>query len=122
MSAAKARPALRRAVELYLAFALGLALAPAVLLAAGFVAVEAGLSDWRAGFGGLMLAWASPAALAGVASGAVALMAALLAGFRRYWRRAFLVLAITTVTLAAHLWSVWPDPGERAAGFGALAA
>lgn len=100
----------RRAVELYLTIALALALGPAALLAVGRLAVEAGLADWRGGLGLFALDWAPRLALAGVVSGGVALVVALLAGFRRYWRRALVILAITAATLGGYLWiSARPD-------------
>lgn len=99
-----ARAGRRRAAEAYLAFALLLALGPAALLAVGYLAVETGQSDWRGGLGLFVLDWAPRLALAGVAGGAVALVVALLAGFRRYWRRALVILAITAITLGGYLW------------------
>lgn len=94
----------RRAADLYLTLALLLSLAPAVLLAVGWLGVQTGLSDWRGGLGLFMSEWASRLALAGVVSGAVGLMVALVAGFARYWRRALAILAITALTLAVYLW------------------
>lgn len=107
------RAARRRAAELYLAFALLLALAPAALLAVSWAAVQAGLSDWRGGLGLFAADWAPRLALAGVASGTVALVVALLAGFRRHWRRALVILAITAVTLGGYLW-ISARPGAAA--------
>lgn len=111
----------RRGADLYLGFAIVVALAPATLLAVGATAAQAGLSDWRAGLGLFILDWAPRLALIGVATGALALVTALLAGFRRYWRRALLALAITAITLSAYVWNarspsaemtILPGPGR----------
>jgi fatty-acyl-CoA synthase len=93
----------RHPVEFYLTFALLLALAPAALLAVSWAAVAAGLSDWRGGLGLFALSWAPRLALVGVVSGTLALVAALLAGFHRYWGRALMILTITAVTLGAYV-------------------
>jgi hypothetical protein len=99
---------------------MALAAAPAALLGLGWGAEQTGLSDWRGGFGLLILEWAPRLALASVASGAHALVLALQAGFRRYWRPALLILAITTATLAGYLWTLRPDhPADPANGFAA---
>lgn len=110
----RARPSRRRAAELYLAVALVLALAPAVLLTLGWIGVQTGLSDWQGGVGLLASDWASRLALVGVATGSLALIVALLAGFGLYWRRALVVLAITALTLGMLMWSA-ARPGPSAA-------
>ena len=105
--ASAAKP--RGFADLYLTLAAVLAAAPAALLVAGLVGVQAGLSDWKGGFGLFVLEWAPRLTLASVAGGIVGLVVALVSGFSRYWRRAMLILAITTATLAAYVWSIRPQ-------------
>lgn len=95
--------------DIYLTLAAVLAAAPAALLIAGLVGVQTGLADWKGGFGLFVLDWAPLLTLASVAGGVIGLVVALMSGFGRYWRRALLVLAITTATLVAYMWSIRPQ-------------
>jgi fatty-acyl-CoA synthase len=115
------RPAPRRGfADLYLTLAAVLAAVPAALLIAGLIGVQIGLSDWKGGFGLFVLEWAPRLALASVAGGLIGLVVALMSGFSRYWRRALLVLAITTATLAAYVWSIRPAAPVAAQAFESL--
>jgi len=105
-----------RIADLYLVFAGLVALAPGLLLALGAGAAATGLSDWRSGLGLFVVGWAPRLAVLGVATGAAALVVALLGGFRRYWRPALAILAITTLTLGAYLWHVGVGSGAAQGG------
>jgi fatty-acyl-CoA synthase len=106
MSEEPSRAPRRGFADLYLALAAVLAAAPAALLLAGLVGMNFGLSDWKAGFGLFVLDWAPVLALASVAGGVIGLVVALMSGFGRYWRKALVVLAITTAILVAYVWSL----------------
>ena len=100
----KRRP-LRRWVRSGLNLAVVLALGPAILMAVAALGVVWGVMDWREGFAAFA-AWASPRlALATIATGVLALIAALLADFDRMWLRALLALSLSAATLAGYVWS-----------------
>uniref|UniRef100_B0SYW4 3-methylmercaptopropionyl-CoA ligase n=1 Tax=Caulobacter sp. (strain K31) TaxID=366602 RepID=B0SYW4_CAUSK len=77
------------------------ALAPALLVAAGALGVKFGLFPLAVGYDQMTLDWAPKAALASAATGVLGLIAALFGGFSRYWAKALLALAITVVTIGA---------------------
>ena len=87
----------------YLDFALVLALAPAVLVAAGALGVKFGLIPTPLGYGAMTQDWAPKAAFLSVASGVLGLIVALIAGFSKLWKRALLALMITVGTIAVML-------------------
>jgi fatty-acyl-CoA synthase len=76
------------------------ALAPALLVAAGALGVKFGMFPQAVGYDQMSLDWAPKAAMLGVATGVLALIAALFGGFSRFWAKALLALAITVGTLA----------------------
>jgi fatty-acyl-CoA synthase len=78
-----------------------IALAPAVLVAAGALGVKFGLASLALGYDQMTLEWAPRAAMLGVATGVLGLIAALFGGFSRFWKKALLALAITIATLGA---------------------
>lgn len=75
-----------------------------MLVAVGVIAPKLGLMSEGVGVGMLAMEWAPHLALASVAAGIFGVLVALLAGFSKFWLRALLVLAITTVTLFAYVW------------------
>ncbi|KRA59635.1 fatty-acyl-CoA synthase [Caulobacter sp. Root655] len=75
------------------------ALAPALLVAAGAVGVKLGLFGQPVGYDLLTLDWAPKVATLGVATGVLALIVALFGGFSKLWKKALLALAITIATL-----------------------
>jgi fatty-acyl-CoA synthase len=77
------------------------ALAPALLVAAGALGVKFGLFPLAVGYDQMTLDWAPKAALLSVATGVLGLIAALFGGFSRYWKKALLALGITIATLGA---------------------
>jgi fatty-acyl-CoA synthase len=77
------------------------ALAPALLVAAGALGVKFGLFPLTVGFDQMTLDWAPKAALASAATGVLGLIAALFGGFSKYWARALLALGITIATIGA---------------------
>jgi len=97
---AKAGPGWAR---FYLDVALLVALAPALLVAAGAVGVKFGWIGTPLGFGGMTQDWAPKAAFLGVATGVIGLIVALVGGFSALWKRALLALAITVGTIAVML-------------------
>ena len=76
------------------------ALAPALLVAAGALGVKFGVFPLAMGYDQMSLDWAPKAAMLGVATGVLGLIAALFGGFSRFWAKALLALAITVGTLA----------------------
>jgi len=76
------------------------ALAPALLVAAGALGVKFGVFPQAVGYDQMSLDWAPKVAMLGVATGVFALIAALFGGFSRFWAKALLALAITVGTLA----------------------
>ncbi|CAN5462856.1 long-chain-fatty-acid--CoA ligase [soil metagenome] len=76
-----------------------IALAPALLVAAGAVGVKLGLFDQAVGYDLMTRDWAPKAAMLGVATGVLGLIVALFAGFSRLWKKALLALALTIATL-----------------------
>lgn len=91
-----------------------IALAPALMVAVGWIGSAAGLLAPRFGLGVLAYQWAPKLALASVAAGVFGIMVALAAGFSRFWIRALLVLAITTATLLAYVWDRQQPPRPAA--------
>jgi fatty-acyl-CoA synthase len=83
----------------FLNLAILVALAPALLVAGGALGVKFGLLPQAVGYDHLTLDWAPKAAMLGVATGVLGLIAALFGGFARFWKKALLALAITIVTL-----------------------
>ena len=77
------------------------ALAPALLVAAGALGVKFGVFPLPVGYDQMSLDWAPKAAMLGVATGVLGLIAALFGGFSRFWAKALLALAITVATLGA---------------------
>ena len=77
------------------------ALAPALLVAAGALGVKFGVFPLAVGYDQMSLDWAPKAAMLGVATGVLGLIAALFGGFSRFWAKALLALAITIATLGA---------------------
>ena len=75
------------------------ALAPALLVAAGAVGVKLGLFDQAIGYDLMTRDWASKVAMLGVATGVLGLIVALFGGFSKLWKKALLALAITIATL-----------------------
>ncbi|CAN5521697.1 hypothetical protein BH10PSE3_BH10PSE3_15180 [soil metagenome] len=75
------------------------ALAPALLVAVGALGVKFGVFPLALGYEQMSLDWAPKAAMLGVATGVLGLIAALFGGFSRFWAKAFLALAITIATL-----------------------
>jgi len=88
---------------LYLDFALIVAIAPALLVAAGAVGVKFGWIGTPLGFGAMTQDWAPKVAFLGVATGVTGLIVALIAGFSTLWKRALLALVITVGTIAVML-------------------
>jgi fatty-acyl-CoA synthase len=78
-----------------------IALAPALLVAAGALGVKSGVIPLSLGFDQMTVDWAPKAALLGVATGVLGLIFALFGGFSRFWKKALLALAITVATLGA---------------------
>jgi hypothetical protein len=79
------------------------ALAPSALMTAAFAGVQSGAADWRGWPGRAAMDWAPPLIYAAVLVGIGGLVLALLAGFRRYWKPALAVLALTAAALAFHI-------------------
>lgn len=77
-----------------------IAVVPLALTLASVIAVRFELIDWRIGLNDLGYAWPFKAAMVGVVSGIVGVFAALLAGFRRLWRRALVGLLLPIASLA----------------------
>jgi fatty-acyl-CoA synthase len=101
----QARRTGRGAVFRALNLAIVLALGPGLLMTTAALGVVAGLMDWREGFAAFAV-WASPKlALATVATGVAALIAALATDFDRYWLRALLALGLSGATLAGYVLS-----------------
>ena len=71
-----------------------IALAPALLVAAGALGVKFGVFPLALGYDQMTLDWAPKAAMLGVATGVLGLIAALFGGFSRFWKKALLALAI----------------------------
>jgi fatty-acyl-CoA synthase len=69
-----------------------LAAAPLVTLLAIAIGLRVGLIDWRTGLSDETLEWPYRLGLVGVVGGMLAIFAALLSGFRFYWRRALFSL------------------------------
>jgi fatty-acyl-CoA synthase len=78
-----------------------IALAPALLVAAGALGVKFGVIPLALGYDQMTLDWAPKAAMLGVATGVLGLIFALFGGFSRFWKKALLALAITVATLGA---------------------
>jgi fatty-acyl-CoA synthase len=78
-----------------------IALAPALLVAAGALGVKFGVIPLALGYDQMTLDWAPKAAMLGVATGVLGLIVALFGGFSRFWKKALLALAITIATLGA---------------------
>ena len=79
------------------------------MVAAGTLAPRLGLGRDPYALQGVLFDLAPQIALASVVAGVFGVLAALAAGFPRFWLRALLALVITTVTLFAYVW-------ERSAG------
>ena len=90
--------------RLYLGLALLAALTPAALVAVGLVAPRLGLMSETFGVKVLAFDWAPRIALSTVAAGLFGVLIAYLACFSRFWFRAVLALAITTLTLYGYVW------------------
>lgn len=86
--------------SLYLNLALLVALGPAILAGGGSLGVKLGLIPLPLGYASMTLDWAPRLAFAGVATGVLGLVVALIGGFRRLGKTALLALAITAVTFA----------------------
>ncbi len=96
------RPARRKAppaAQLFLAFTTLLALTPPLLILAAAIGVREGLIDWRYGLGELMIDWPFKLASVGLVGGVMGLFAALMAGFRRLWRKALISLLLPVAVL-----------------------
>jgi fatty-acyl-CoA synthase len=89
------------ATAILLNLAILVALAPALLVAAGALGVKFGVFALPLGYDQMTLDWAPKAAMFGVATGVLGLIAALFGGFSRFWKKALLALAITIATLGA---------------------
>jgi fatty-acyl-CoA synthase len=76
-----------------------IALAPALLVAAGALGVKLGVFDQATGYDLLTRDWAPKVAMLGVATGVLGLIVALFGGFAKLWTRALLALAITVAIL-----------------------
>lgn len=91
----------RRALDL----AVVASLSPAIFIAVAAFGVWIGVMAWTEGFAAFA-AWLSPRlALATIATGIAALIAAVAADFDRLWLRALLALSLTAATIAGYLWS-----------------
>jgi fatty-acyl-CoA synthase len=90
--------------DVYLGFAGLVAVAPALMVGAAMIGVHAGLIDWRTGLGMIATEWAPKVALLSVATGLLGVIVALFAGFRGYWVKAIVVLALSIATLGAYTW------------------
>lgn len=89
--------------DTYLHFATLIALAPALMVCVGLGGAQLGLVDL--GVGDMVaFEWAPRIALTSVAAGLCGVLVALLSGFSRFWLRALLAVAITTVTLFGYVW------------------
>ncbi len=101
-------------VDHVLTLAVGLAVAPVLIVLAGAAGMWAGLWDWREGYLSVLaagpapnLGWAPAAALVSVLSSFVALLIAVLAGWKRHWRKALLAVVLTLATLAGFAGLGW---------------
>lgn len=103
---------LRRVLNLLVVLALG----PSILMAVAAAGVWAGLMDWGAGFAAFAAGASPRLALATVATGVVALLAALFADFDRMWLRALLAISISAATIGGYIWtrSVPPQDASSA--------
>ena len=79
------------------------------MVAVGTLAPRLGLGRDPYALQGVLFDLAPQIALASVVAGVFGVVAALAAGFPRFWMRALLALVITTATLFAYVW-------ERSAG------
>ena len=79
------------------------------MVAVGTLAPRLGLGRDPYALQGVLFDLAPQIALASVVAGVFGVVAALAAGFPRFWMRALVVLVITTATLFAYVW-------ERSAG------
>ncbi|SFJ04717.1 long-chain-fatty-acid--CoA ligase [Caulobacter sp. UNC279MFTsu5.1] len=79
--------------------ALLIALTPALLVAAGALGVKFGVLPPAVGYDQMTLDWAPKAAVLGVATGVLGLIAALFGGVSRFWKKALAALAITVAAL-----------------------
>ncbi|MET0294965.1 MAG: hypothetical protein ABW042_08100 [Phenylobacterium sp.] len=107
----------RRLVRHFVDAAIVAALGPAIFMAVAAFGVLGGIMDWQSGFAGFA-AWLSPRlALATIATGMAALIAAVSADFDRLWLRALLALSLSAATLAGYVWSRAdrPPPAPTAA-------
>ncbi|WP_421738937.1 long-chain-fatty-acid--CoA ligase [Caulobacter sp.] len=98
--------------SLFLDVALVIALAPALLVAAGAVGVKYGLIDLSLGYGLMAQQWAPKVALLSVATSVLGLIIGLIAGFGGLWKRVLLTLLITIATIGGMI-------GVKAMGAGA---
>jgi fatty-acyl-CoA synthase len=85
----------------FLDLAVLVAVAPALLVAAGALGVKFGVLPQALGYDQMTLDWAPKAAMLGVVTGVLGLFAALFGGISRFWKKALLALAITIATLGA---------------------
>lgn len=90
--------------DTYLHFATFIALAPAVMVAIGLAGARSGLLSHQVGVDLMALEWAPRIALTSVVAGLFGVAVALLSGFRRFWLRALVAVAITTATLFGYVW------------------
>jgi fatty-acyl-CoA synthase len=105
--------------DVYLTFATLVALAPAAMFATGVIGSQLGLA--QDGLHVLAFEWAPRIALTSVAAGLLGVVVALFAGFRRFWLRVLLVLAISAATLLAYVWQRQVEIGAQPAPAAAAA-
>ena len=74
------------------------------MVAVGTLAPRLGLGRDPYALQGVLFDLAPQIALASVVAGVFGVVAALAAGFPRFWMRALLALVITTATLFAYVW------------------
>ena len=85
--------------DLFLVFAMVVALVPLATILVGAAGIRLGLIDWRIGLHGLMNDWPFKSALVALAVGIVAFFSVMPRGFAR-WRQAALCLAVPALVLA----------------------
>jgi fatty-acyl-CoA synthase len=99
--------------DAYLTFATLVALAPAAMFATGVIGSQLGLANAQNGLDVMALEWAPRIALTSVAAGLLGVVVALFAGFRRFWLRVLVVLAISAATLLAYVWERQAEIGAQ---------